>query len=177
MSLSDKIKTVIRDVPDFPKPGILFKDITPVLATPALVRAIVKDLAEEFRPHHFDAIVGIESRGFIFGALLAHELDVPFVPVRKAGKLPYKTISQSFDLEYGHATIEIHDDALQPGAKVLIHDDLLATGGTAAASARLVQKLGAEVGAFSFLINLSFLKGEDMLIKELGVKPHYLINY
>jgi adenine phosphoribosyltransferase len=177
MSLSDKIKTVIRDVPDFPKPGILFKDITPVLATPSLVREILKNLVEEFMPYHFDAIVGIESRGFIFGALLAHELNVPFVPVRKAGKLPYNTLSQSYALEYGQATIEIHNDALKPGAKVLIHDDLLATGGTAVASAKLVQKLGAEVRAFSFLINLSFLKGEDILIKELGVKPHYLINY
>ncbi len=177
MSLADKIKKAIRDVPDFPKPGILFKDITPVLSTPPLVREIVRNLVEEFTPYHFDAIVGIESRGFIFGALLAHELNVPFVPVRKAGKLPYKTISQSYDLEYGQATIEIHRDALQTGAKVLIHDDLLATGGTAVASARLVQKLGAEVRAFSFLINLSFLKGEDMLVKELGVKPHCLINY
>ncbi len=177
MLLSEKVKSVIRDVPNFPKPGILFKDITPVLADTALVHEIAQSLIEEFKPQYFDAIVGIESRGFIFGSLLAYELKVPFVPVRKAGKLPFHTISESYDLEYGQATIEIHEDALKPGSRVLIHDDLLATGGTAAAAARLVNKLGAKEVAFSFLINLSFLKGEDILFKEFGVKPNYLISY
>jgi adenine phosphoribosyltransferase len=177
MQLSEKVKEVIRDVPDFPKPGILFKDITPVLGDPALVREIVADMVQYFKPFDFDAIVGIESRGFIFGSLLAYQLQRPFIPVRKAGKLPYKTVSQSYDLEYGQAMIEMHDDALQPGMKVLIHDDLLATGGTAVAAAHLVTKLGANVEAFSFLINLSFLQGEENLIKQFSVKPHYLINY
>jgi len=177
MPLPDKIKSVIRDVPDFPKPGILFKDITPVLANPLLVREIVNNLVGEFRSFQVDAIVGIESRGFIFGSLLAHELNLPFIPVRKAGRLPHQTISQSYNLEYGLATIEIHSDALKSGAKVIIHDDLLATGGTAAASAKLVRQLGGEVAAFSFLINLSFLKGEELLINQVGVKPHYLISY
>lgn len=177
MHISEKVKLEIRDVKDFPKPGILFKDITPVLANTGLVHEIVQELVREFKPHGYDAIIGIESRGFIFGSLLAYELDCPFIPVRKAGKLPFHTISETYDLEYGSATIEIHEDALKKGSRVLIHDDLLATGGTAAAAARLVSKLGAETAAFSFLINLSFLKGEDILLKEFGVKPHYLISY
>lgn len=177
MLLADKIKEIIRDVPDFPKPGILFKDITPVLASPALVKEMVQSMAEEFGELKVDVIIGIESRGFIFGALLANELGLPFVPVRKAGKLPHKTISQSYALEYGEATLQIHHDALQPGSKVIIHDDLLATGGTAAAAGKLVQKLNAEVSAFSFLINLSFLKGEELLAANLGAKSHYLVSY
>lgn len=177
MNTVDKIKSVIRDVPDFPKPGILFKDITPVLANTQLVHEIMQDLVRDFRPQQFDAIVGIESRGFIFGSLLAYELKLPFIPIRKAGKLPFKTIAESYDLEYGQATIEIHEDAIKPGSRVLVHDDLLATGGTAAAAARLVNKLGAKTEAFSFLINLSFLKGDQTLLDEFGVKPHYLISY
>jgi adenine phosphoribosyltransferase len=177
MSVSDKVKSVIRDVPDFPKPGILFKDITPVLADTTLVHEIVQALVNDFKPGGYDAIVGIESRGFIFGSLLAYELEIPFIPVRKAGKLPFHTLSESYDLEYGQATIEIHKDALKPGSRVLIHDDLLATGGTAAAAARLVHKLGAEATDFSFLINLSFLKGDNILFDEFGVKPNYLISY
>lgn len=177
MQIQEKVKNVIRDVIDFPKPGILFKDITPVLANTTLVHEIVQDLVREFKPQKFDAIVGIESRGFIFGSLLAYELKCPFIPVRKAGKLPFSTISESYDLEYGKATLEIHQDALHSGAKVLIHDDLLATGGTAIAAARLVNKLGARAEAFSFLINLSFLHGEKTLFKEFGVNPHYLISY
>lgn len=177
MDTVEKVKLVIRDVPDFPKPGILFKDITPVLANTALVHEIMQRLVQDFKPQQFDAIVGVESRGFIFGSLLAYELRIPFVPIRKAGKLPYKTIAESYKLEYGEATIEIHEDAIQQGSKVLVHDDLLATGGTAAAAARLVKKLGGKVGSFSFLINLSFLGGEQTLLDEFGVKPHYLINY
>jgi adenine phosphoribosyltransferase len=177
MSVSEKVKSVIRDVPDFPKPGILFKDITPVLANTDLVHEIVQVLVKDFKAGNYDAIIGIESRGFIFGSLLAYELEIPFIPVRKAGKLPFHTLSESYDLEYGKATIEIHQDALKPGSRVLIHDDLLATGGTAAAAARLVRKLGANPVAFSFLINLSFLKGDNILFNEFGVKPNYLISY
>jgi adenine phosphoribosyltransferase len=177
MLVPEKVKQVIRDVPDFPKPGILFKDITPVLANPSLVRDIIEELVKDFSSNGITAIVGIESRGFIFGSMLAHELNLPFVPVRKAGKLPYKTIAQSYDLEYGSATLEIHDDALKAGDKVLIHDDLLATGGTAAATARLVERLGARVHLFSFLINLSFLNGEKMLKDQFSVDTHSLIRY
>lgn len=177
MTTVEKVRSIIRDVSDFPKPGILFKDITPVLADSQLVHEIMRDLVRDFKPQQYDAIVGIESRGFIFGSLLAYELKIPFVPVRKAGKLPYKTISESYALEYGNATIEIHEDALRAGSRVLIHDDLLATGGTAAAAARLVNKLGARAEAFSFLINLSFLGGDQILFDEFGVKPHYLISY
>jgi adenine phosphoribosyltransferase len=177
MLLPEKVKQIIRDVPDFPKPGILFKDITPVLANPDLVQGIVAELVRDFSAFDLTAIVGIESRGFIFGSLLAHELELPFVPVRKMGKLPYKTISQSYELEYGQATLEIHNDALKPGDRVLIHDDLLATGGTAAATGRLVERLGAKVQLFSFLLNLSFLKGEQTLKNEFSVDTHSLISY
>jgi adenine phosphoribosyltransferase len=177
MSTIEQVKSVIRDVPDFPKPGILFKDITPVLADTQLVHQIMQSLVNDFKPLKFDAIVGIESRGFIFGSLLAYELKIPFVPIRKAGKLPYKTLSESYALEYGNASIEIHEDAIKPGSRVLVHDDLLATGGTAVAAARLVNKLGAKADAFSFLINLSFLGGEQILLNEFGVKPHYLVSY
>ncbi len=177
MSTVEKVKGIIRDVPNFPKPGILFKDITPLLADSQLVHEVMRELVADFKHQGFDAIAGIESRGFIFGSLLAYELQIPFVPIRKSGKLPYKTLSESYNLEYGQATIEIHEDAIKPGSKVLIHDDLLATGGTAAAAARLVNKLGARAEAFSFLINLSFLKGDQILFNEFGVKPHYLISY
>lgn len=177
MRIHEKLKLTVRDIPDFPKPGILFKDITPILADPALVREVVKVIAEDFSSHQLDAVVGIESRGFIFGALLAQELNCSFVPVRKAGRLPYHTISESYELEYGKAVVEIHNDALKPGEKVLVHDDLLATGGTALAAARLVQRLGAEVTAFSFLINLSFLNGEHTLIQAFNTRPHCLVSY
>jgi adenine phosphoribosyltransferase len=177
MTLKERMNASIRDVADFPKPGILFKDITPLLAQPALVDEIVKALALEFRLLKADAVVGIESRGFIFGSLLANALRIPFVPVRKAGKLPFHTLKESYKLEYGSATLEIHNDALLPGSRVIIHDDLLATGGTAAAAGRLVGQLGATVEAFSFLINLSFLNGESALKTEFGVNPHYLLNY
>lgn len=177
MELVTKAKEIIRDVEDFPKKGILFKDITPLLANADMVHEIVQELVVDFKPLKYDAIVGIESRGFIFGSLLAYELNIPFIPIRKAGKLPYATLSESYSLEYGNATIEIHEDAIAHGSKVLIHDDLLATGGTAAAAGRLVRKLGAQTIEFSFLINLSFLQGEQTLFDEFGVKPHYFITY
>lgn len=161
--VSDKIKQIIRDVPDFPKPGIIFKDITPILKNPELCNEIAAALAEQLNGVKVDVVAGIESRGFLFGLALAQQLNVPFVPIRKAGKLPYKTIQQSYDLEYGSATLEVHEDAFDAGQKVLIHDDLLATGGTVVAASALVQKLGAEVAGYSFLINLDFLNGKDRL--------------
>ncbi|MCI0751429.1 MAG: adenine phosphoribosyltransferase, partial [Flammeovirgaceae bacterium] len=138
---------------------------------------IAQQLKSDFALTGADAVVSVEARGFIVGAILAYEMNVPFIPVRKSGKLPFKTISQSYSLEYGTAAVEIHQDAIQPGMKVIIHDDLLATGGTAGAAAALVKKLGGEIAAFSFLINLSFLTGEQNLTKAFGIKPHYLVSY
>ena len=177
MELEDKIKRNIREIMDYPKPGVLFKDITPMLANPSLVHEVVNELVRCFEPQHVDAIVGVEARGFIFGSILAHMLNCPFIPVRKSGKLPFKTIQQEYALEYGTASVEMHTDAVKQGWKVLIHDDLLATGGTAGAAARLVQQSGAEVIGFSFIINLSFLAGEKNLIEQFGIKPVYLVNY
>jgi len=170
------IKQVIRDVPDFPKPGILFKDITPVLKDPELCTAIVEAFAEAVKELEIDAVAGIESRGFLFGLMLANRLNIPFVPIRKKGKLPAETISETYDLEYGTATIEIHRDAFAPGTKVLIHDDLLATGGTVEAAAKLVTQLGGEVAGFSFIIALGFLKGEEKLT-NFSDKLVTLVNY
>lgn len=163
MNLEQDIKAVIRDVPDFPKPGILFKDITPIFYNQALCSRIVDGFIDQFQGRIPDAIVGIESRGFLFGFLVANKLNIPFVLIRKAGKLPYKTISHEYALEYGHSKIEIHEDALKPGWKVMIHDDLLATGGTAEAAAQLVKKLGAEVSGFNFVVGLDFLNGQEKL--------------
>lgn len=158
-----KIKQTLRDVADFPKPGIIFKDITPVLHDPILCAEITQALALQLADIKIDVVAGIESRGFLFGLALAQELKVPFVPIRKVGKLPYKTIQQSYDLEYGSATLEVHEDAFKPGQNVLIHDDLLATGGTVVAASKLVNLLQANVAAYSFLISLDFLNGRDRL--------------
>ena len=166
MTLSDKINAQVRDVPAFPKPGIIFKDITPVLSHPKLLTEIMDWFVEKAKYDEIDVIVGVESRGFLFGMMIAEKLGVPFVPVRKQGKLPYETIKYSYDLEYGSATMEIHKDAIQAGQKVMIHDDLLATGGTALAAAELVKELGGKVGNFSFLIELGFLEGKKRLTKE-----------
>lgn len=174
--VSDKIKQIIRDVPDFPKPGIIFKDITPILKNPVLCNEIADALAEQLTNVEVDVVAGIESRGFLFGLALAQKLNVPFVPIRKAGKLPYKTIQQSYDLEYGSATLEVHEDAFDAGQKILIHDDLLATGGTVVAASALVQKLGAEVAGYSFLINLDFLNGKERL-KAYSDKLFSLADY
>lgn len=157
------LKHAIRDIIDFPKPGIVFKDITPILKDSELCRQVIAAFVAEVQALDIDVVVGIESRGFLFGMLLANALDVPFVPIRKQGKLPYKTLSQSYDLEYGSATLEIHTDALQPGQKVLIHDDLLATGGTVAAAASLVAQLGATTSVFAFVVSLDFLDGKSKL--------------
>lgn len=156
-------ESLIRDVPDFPKPGILFKDITPVLSSPTAMREVTDrllDFARECRP---DVVVGIESRGFVFGIPVAMELELPFAPVRKLGKLPAQTISEEYALEYGTNTVEMHADSIRPGQRVLIIDDLLATGGTAAASGRLVERLGGTVAGFGFLIELAFLHGRNAL--------------
>jgi len=161
--MESKIKQTVRDVQDFPKPGIVFKDITPILKDPALCREISAALAAQLKGIEIDVVAGIESRGFLFGPSLAQLLNVPFVPIRKAGKLPYKTIQQSYNLEYGSATIECHQDALLKGQKVLIHDDLLATGGTVVAASELIQKLDATVEAFSFIISLDFLNGRSRI--------------
>jgi adenine phosphoribosyltransferase len=157
MNLRDKI----RDISDFPKPGIVFKDITPLLQDAKAFRYTIDQLTEPYIGQHIDAVVGIESRGFIFGAPIADRLGAGFVLVRKLGKLPYKTVSAEYALEYGTNTIEMHTDAIQPGMKVLISDDLLATGGTVEATASLVRKLGGEVAGLSFLIELKFLNGRS----------------
>ncbi len=175
--LAETIRKTVRDVHNYPKDGIVFKDITPVLANPILLREITRAIVNEFRPLQVDAVASTEARGFIFGSILAHELDCAFIPVRKAGKLPYKTRTQHYDLEYGSASIEMHEDAVKPGWKVLVHDDLLATGGTAAATGELIRGLGGLVAGFSFVINLSFLPGEKILEKRFGIKPHYLVSY
>src|SRR5215469_9422397 len=157
------IERAIRNVADFPKPGIQFKDITPVLADPKLFSGCIDLLIDGFKPGQVDAVVGIDARGFIFAAAAAMKLQAGFVPVRKKGKLPYQTHEQEYALEYGSATIAVHVDALKPGSRVLLIDDLLATGGTAAAAALLIQKLGAQILEISFLIELAFLNGRDRL--------------
>ena len=164
----------IRNVPDFPKPGIQFKDITPVLSNPAAFDAAIEALAAPYKNSDIDLVVGIEARGFIFGTPVARLLDVGFVPIRKPGKLPWNTESETYELEYGEDALEIHKDAIQPGMKVLIADDLLATGGTAQACVNLVERLGGDVVGMSFFIELSFLNGRD----NFGEYPvHSLIQY
>ncbi len=162
MELADRIKDAIRDVPDFPKKGIIFKDITPVLTDHELCNDIADEFVQSCAGQKIDAIACIDARGFLFGMLISQKMGVPFIPVRKAGKLPYKKITESYALEYGTAEVELHEDAIQPGWNVLIHDDLLATGGTAEAAAKLVSKHG-KVAGFSFLVNLSFLNGAQKL--------------
>lgn len=174
--LETRIKQTLRDVADFPKPGIIFKDITPVLKDATLCAEITTALAEQLKGLQIDVVAGIESRGFLFGLALAQVLNVPFVPIRKAGKLPYKTIQQSYDLEYGSATLEVHEDAFVAGQNVLIHDDLLATGGTVVAASKLVNQLQANVIAYSFLISLDFLNGKDRL-NLFSPNTFSLVNY
>jgi adenine phosphoribosyltransferase len=158
-----EIECAIRNIPDFPKPGIQFKDITPVLADANLFSASIDLLTQNFKPGDVDSVVGIDARGFIFAAAAAAKLHAGFVPVRKKGKLPFQTHEQDYDLEYGTNTIAIHTDAVANGARVLLIDDLLATGGTAAASAGLLRKVGARILEISFLIELSFLNGREKL--------------
>ncbi len=162
-NLQEYLLANLRDIKDFPKPGIVFKDITPLLSNPECLASVVDAMLEEITLFKPDVIVGIESRGFIIGAILASKLGIPFVPLRKSGKLPFTTFSESYGLEYGNDTLEIHTDAIPNGARVLIHDDVLATGGTALASARLCNKAGAGELAFAFLMELSFLSGREKL--------------
>jgi adenine phosphoribosyltransferase len=157
------IERAIRTIPDFPKPGIQFKDITPVLADAQLFAGSIDLLAGKYKPGMVDAVVGIDARGFIFAAAAALRLEAGFIPVRKKGKLPFTTHEQNYDLEYGSNTIAIHTDAVKPGSRVLLIDDLLATGGTAAAAAALLKKIGAEILEISFLIELRFLAGRNKL--------------
>lgn len=163
MTVEEKIYKTIRDVADFPKKGIMFKDISPIMQNPQLSIEIVEALFEKHKNSGIDAVAGIESRGFLLGYPLAMRLGVPFVLIRKKGKLPYEKISFSYDLEYGSAEIEMHTDAVKKGDKVLIHDDLLATGGSAEAAAKLIQQAGGEVAGFDFLITLDFLNGREKL--------------
>ncbi|MAG36069.1 MAG: adenine phosphoribosyltransferase [Dehalococcoidia bacterium] len=170
------LASLIRDVPDFPQPGIVFKDITTLLQRPAALREVVDRFTAHYRDQHIDAVVAIESRGFIFGGALAYQLDASFVPVRKAGKLPAETARVAYELEYGSAEVQIHRDALEPGQRALILDDLLATGGTAAATALLVEGLRAAVAGIAFVIELDFLQGRQKLGRYADV-IHTLIHY
>jgi len=158
-----ELETLIRDIPDFPLPGILFRDITPLLRDKAGFKAAVDRFVERFRDERLDTIVAIEARGYMLGAPLAYALGTGFVPVRKPGKLPWKTFSEEYSLEYGTNTLEIHEDAVGHGHRVLVVDDLLATGGTAAATGRLLNRLGAHVVGYAFLIELAFLDGRNAL--------------
>lgn len=170
----DRLLSKIRDIPDFPKPGILFKDITPLVKDPAALKLAVHQLMQPFLGSEISAIAGMEARGFIFGALVAWEMGLPFVPLRKPGKLPYDVQSVSYDLEYGSAVLEAHIDAFEAGDKVLLIDDLLATGGTAKASCELIEKLGAEVIACAFVVELDFLNGRERLS---GYPVHSLLHF
>ena len=176
MNLEALLKANIREVPDFPKPGINFKDITPIFLNHEVMVQALDALIEPWRDKHITKVIGIESRGFLFGPQIAAALGAGFVIVRKAGKLPPETAQISYSLEYGDATIEMVKGAIQTGDRVLIHDDLLATGGTASASAKLVQQLGAEVAGFSVLIELEFLDGRKQLMDFSG-NTHSIIGY
>lgn len=165
----DELKKTIREVPDYPKPGILFYDITTLLKDADAFRKVIDILTERYRGRGINKILGIDSRGFIFAPCVAYNLGAGFVPVRKKGKLPAETLSVDYELEYGSNTIEIHRDSLEPGEKVVIIDDLIATGGTAAATARMVEELGAELVEMAFMIELTFLKGRENLPEDTEV--------
>jgi adenine phosphoribosyltransferase len=170
----NRLKSKIRDIPDFPKPGIIFKDITPLVKDPSALRLTVHQLLHPFLGRDITAVAGMEARGFIFGALVAWELGVPFVPLRKPGKLPYDVQSISYELEYGSAELQVHIDAFDKNDKVLLIDDLLATGGTAKASCQLIEALGASVVACAFVVELDFLSGRNQL---QNYEVHSLIHY
>lgn len=162
-STADWLKSTIRDIPDFPKPGVVFKDITTLLQDGEALSVVISVLTERCNELNPDAIAGIEARGFILGPAVAHALNIGFVPIRKSGKLPYKVESITYDLEYGKDTVEVHVDAVKPGEKVVIIDDLLATGGTAGAAYKLMEKLGAKVAGIGFIVELEFLNGRKNL--------------
>ena len=168
------LRTKIRAIPDFPKAGILFRDVTPLLADPEALVFAVAELVRPFAGDRVDAVAGIDARGFIFGALAARELTAGFVPIRKAGKLPHRTLSASYELEYGHGTLEMHADAVTTGTRVLIVDDLIATGGTAGAACALIERGGGDVVGLSFVIELETLHGRDKLG---GHVVHTLVGY
>ena len=176
ISLED-LRNTIRDVYNFPKEGIVFKDITSALVKPLLVKFIVDSLYEKYKDKGITKVLGIESRGFIIGGALAYKLNAGFVPIRKPGKLPYDKISQSYALEYGEDSLEMHVDAVNEKDRVLVHDDLLATGGTALACVELLKKLGVETCELSFILDLSFLGGEDRIKKECDAKIFSLLTY
>jgi adenine phosphoribosyltransferase len=171
--MSERLKSAIRDIPNFPKEGILFKDISPILSAPDLLQLSIDLLIETVEAEKIDKVVGIDARGFIFAALVALALKVGFVPVRKAGKLPWKTFGEAYTLEYGENTVEIHQDAIAPGDNVLLIDDLLATGGTAAAAVKLIHKLGANLVRASFLIELADLAGREKIDAPVTSIIHY----
>jgi len=170
----EQLKAKIRDIPDFPKPGILFKDITPLVQDPACLRLAIAALIEPYKDMNITAVAGMEARGFIFGSLVAWELNLGFIPLRKPGKLPYDVESINYALEYGEASLEAHIDAIKTGDRILLIDDLLATGGTAKASCELVEKLGGNVVACAFIVELEILNGRDKL---RGYPVHSLIKY
>jgi adenine phosphoribosyltransferase len=171
---AERLQRLVREIPDFPREGIGFKDITPLLADPRALRAAMRGLAEYARPLNVDCVIAAEARGFLLGPALALELGAGFVLARKPGKLPYETVRAEYLLEYGSGELELHTDAIGAGRRVLVHDDLLATGGTARALCELVEKLGGEVAGCSFLIELAFLKGRERL---LGHEAHALLTY
>jgi len=173
--LIKKLEETIENIPDFPIPGIQFKDISPIFLNPALYEDIIADLAA-FSKGKIDAVCGIESRGYLFGIAIAIALEVPFILIRKAGKLPPPVISEKYDLEYGSAVIETREGQIKPGQRILIHDDLLATGGTTEAAAKLVEKQGAIVSQFSFLIGLQSLNGDEKL-KKFGAEVYHILGY
>jgi adenine phosphoribosyltransferase len=174
MNAEAELRKYIRDIPDFPKPGIVFRDLTPLLGDPGALRLAVQAIAEPFRGASIDCVVGTEARGFIFGTPVAIELGVGFVPARKPGKLPHETFEAHYELEYGTDHVEMHVDALSPGSRVLVVDDLIATGGTAAATVDLVRQCGAKVAGCAFLMELTFLEGRA----KLAVEPcHAVIRY
>ncbi len=170
----DDLKRHIREIPDYPKPGILFYDITTLLRDPWALRTTVDRFAERFIGEHVDKVVGMESRGFLFGPILAYNLNAGFVPVRKPGKLPSEVVTESYALEYGTDSLEMHDDGISSGERVLIVDDLIATGGTAKATAKMVQAVAGEVIGYGFIIELTFLKGREQLA---GYEVESLIRY
>ncbi len=170
----ERLKAKVRDIPDFPEPGIIFRDITPMVADPSALQLAVYQLLHPFLGETINAVAGMEARGFIFGSLAAWELGVGFIPLRKPGKLPYDVQSASYDLEYGSAALEVHTDAINRGDKILLIDDLIATGGTAEASCQLVEELGGEIIGCAFVIELDDLKGRDKLAKY---RIHSLLHY
>ncbi|WNJ18563.1 adenine phosphoribosyltransferase [Pontibacter sp. G13] len=174
--ISSLLKDVIREVPDFPIPGILFKDISPIFLDPKLIELSAQSLAEAWKGQRIDKVIGIDSRGFLLGPRMATLLDAGFVMVRKKGKLPPETVQVSYELEYGNATLESIVESIQPGERVIIHDDLLATGGTAAAAAQLAVQTGGEVAGFSFIVSLSYLLGSNKLTPYSG-NIHALIDF